>query len=128
MERHTLLEQYWEAVATQNEKTLGSFFTENGKIQWQNTNESFSVSEYIRANCEYPGNWKAEIKTVEVISEARYVTTTVVESTEEPLAFYVVSFFQFVDNKICKLDEYWGENSEPPQWRKDKHIGSAIEK
>ena len=31
-----------------------------------------------------------------------------------------------LQNKIIDIEEYWGDNGEPPQWRKDKNIGNKI--
>ena len=42
-------------------------------------------------------------------------------------SFHVVSFFEIVDNKITSLDEYWGEDGDVPQWRKEKRIGKPIQ-
>jgi hypothetical protein len=43
-------------VVQQNSQTLYSWFLPDAKIFWHNSNEQFSVEEYIRANCEYPGD------------------------------------------------------------------------
>lgn len=29
-------------------------------MNWYNTNEHFTVEKFIRANCEYPGQWDGE--------------------------------------------------------------------
>lgn len=38
----------------------------------------------------------------------------------------MVSFMQVRDDKICSLDEYWGDDGAVPQWRLDKQIGTKI--
>ena len=38
----------------------------------------------------------------------------------------VTSFIKIADDKIAALDEYWADDSDAPQWRLDKHIGTAI--
>ena len=45
---------YWDAVLGQREDDMRRFFREGAVVNWPNTNESFTVEEFIRANCEYP--------------------------------------------------------------------------
>ena len=85
--------ELWKDIIEQNPKKLKRYFNSNAIINWHNTNESFTVEEYIIANCEYP-------------------TTT--------------SFIRFSGEKIISIDEYWGDDTNPPQWRVDKKIGKTI--
>ncbi len=34
-------------------------------ITWPNTNERFSLEEFLRANCEYPGTWDGTVERIE---------------------------------------------------------------
>ncbi len=38
----------------------------------------------------------------------------------------MTSFIITVDDKIAAIDEYWADDGIAPQWRLDKHIGTAI--
>ena len=62
MDKRDLVREFWREVAAQNEVSLRSYFSPDAIINWHNTNETFSVDEFIIANCEYPGNgmvrWK----------------------------------------------------------------------
>ncbi len=53
---------YWKYVAEQNADELLKFFHEKGVIRWHCTNEQFTVPEFIKANCEYPGRWNGEME------------------------------------------------------------------
>ena len=59
------VEEFWNAVILQNREKLPSFFTDDAVIRWHCTNEQFSVLEYVRVNCDYPGKWKGEIERIE---------------------------------------------------------------
>lgn len=50
---------------SQNEMVLKKFFHEDACIRWHNTNEQFNVTEFLRANCEYPGDWSGEVERIE---------------------------------------------------------------
>ncbi len=117
---------FWEAVATQNEKQLRTYFDPKATIYWQDSNEQFSVEHFIIANCKYPGVWQAQINKLIKIQENQYMTVTYVEETNEHFSSYAISFFEFKDEKICRLEEYWTENSDPPEWRKKLKIGKPI--
>ena len=125
MKRDELIKNYWNEVALQNAETLLTYFTEDAYIKWHDSNEFFNVSEYIRANCEYPSEWNGEVERLEHIGDLS-ISVTRVWTSDETASFHVTSFIKFEDNRICALDEYWGDDGIAPQWRLDKCIGKPI--
>ena len=87
--------------------------------------ERFTAEEYIRANCEYPGDWEGAVERAEW-TEDGCVSVTAVWPKDRSARFHAVSFFRFAEDRITRLDEYWADDGPPPQWRKEKHIGSSI--
>ena len=94
-------------------------------MNWHNTNEQFTVEEFIRANCEYPGQWDGEVERV-VEQGGLVITATRVWAAGGGPSFHVVSFIQLREERIISVDEYWGDDGAPPQWRVEKQIGRAI--
>lgn len=121
------IESFWKAVLEQNAEALKGCFIENAYVNWHNTNEHFTAEEFIRANCEYPGEWAGEIQRKEVVGDL-IITVTHVYSCgrDSTLSFHVTSFIRVDDGKIASIDEYWGDDGEPPQWRINKNIGTPI--
>ena len=119
------IKQYWDAVIKQDKKGLSNFFHNNACIRWHNTNEQFSVKQFISANCEYPGEWEGNIERIENL-ENLVVTVTKIWEKDKELMFHVVSFIKIQDDKIIAIDEYWGDDGDAPQWRIDLNIGSKI--
>jgi hypothetical protein len=119
------IEKYWKATLEQNEKEMKTFFHKDAVIRWHNTNEQFSVDEYILANCKYPGNWKGNIDRIEVVGDL-IITVTKVLSSDEKISLHAISFIKIIDNKITSIDEYWSEDGEPPKWRDSMNIGKSI--
>lgn len=119
------IEEFWKAVLTQDAASMRGFFKDTAYVNWHCTNEHFTVDEYIKANCEYPGKWDGNIERKEIIGNTLVVVVNVYTLDKE-LSFHVVSFMQIEDNKIIAMDEYWGDDGSAPQWRLDKHIGKAI--
>lgn len=59
------LQTFWKAVLAQDADAIREYFAEDAVINWHCTNERFTVEEYLRANCEYPGEWDGEIERIE---------------------------------------------------------------
>ena len=113
------------AVLKQDQARIRSCFTENAVINWRCTNERFTVEEYVRANCEYPGKWDGEIEAVHRADDL-YVVVTKVYLEERSVSFHCVSFLRCRNGKISSLDEYWADDGEPPKWRREMKIGKPI--
>lgn len=116
---------FFKDVADQNANNLQRYFLFDAIINWHNTNEQFSTEEYIRANCEYPGDWCGEVERIELLGNLG-ITATRIWLSDNSASFHVTSFFEFSDDKIISLDEYWGDDGVAPQWRLDKKIGKPI--
>lgn len=119
------IEQFWADVLNQDATALKEYFHEDAFVNWHCTNEHFTPAEFIRANCEYPGDWAGEIEKKYVLDDM-IVTVTRVYPKDKSASFHAVSFIKIKDDKIVSVDEYWGDDGDAPQWRLDKHIGTAI--
>jgi hypothetical protein len=125
MDNKNIIVSLYEEMDNQNWDNLRNYFDKDAVINWNNTNESFNVEEFILANLEYPGNWTFKIERLE--SKDNLVISVVRVSLKgEGVSSYGTSFFEFKENKIVLLNEYWGDNGNPPQWRMDKKIGRPI--
>lgn len=117
---------YWKACLEQDKNKMREFFCENAYINWHNTNEQFTLEEFIIANCEYPGLWNGEVKRIEKIGDLIITVTLVYSEENKNNSFHVTSFIKIKNDKIKQIDEYWGNDGNPPQWRIDKNIGKNI--
>ncbi len=119
------IHEFIKAVLGQDAEKMRTFFRSDASVNWHNTNEHFTLEEYIRANCEYPGNWNGEIERL-IKAQDTLVAAVHVRSTDSKISCHCTSFIQLIDDKIACIDEYWGDDGDVPQWRKDKHIGTKI--
>lgn len=119
------IKEFWNAVLKQDAEKLKTFFKDIAYVNWHCTNEHFTVDQYIRANCEYPGVWDGTIERIEAVGNL-IITVVNVFSNDKQLAFHVVSFIEIEDDKIIAMDEYWGDDGIAPKWRLDKKIGTII--
>ncbi|MBO4831821.1 MAG: nuclear transport factor 2 family protein [Oscillospiraceae bacterium] len=118
-------EGFFEDVLRQNGPQLKKRFRDDAVIRWHCTGEEFSPEEYIRANCEYPGSWSGEIERVEESGDC-IVMAARVFMTDHPGSYHVVSFITQSEGKILTLDEYWADDGEPPEWRRNMNIGKPL--
>lgn len=119
------IDTFISAVLQQDADAIRTFFQPDAYVNWHNTNEHFTVEEYIRANCEYPGHWTGEIERM-VESSDMLVTVIHVQSLDGMISCHCTSFIRLADDKIASIDEYWGDDGKIPQWWKEKHIGTQI--
>ena len=117
---------FLKVVLLQDEQKIRSYFHKDAYVNWHCTNEHFNVDEYIIANCEYPGDWDGTVERLEVLGDL-YITVTKVYPKDRSAYFHVVSFIRTENDKIVSMDEYWADDGSAPQWRLDKHIGTAIQ-
>ena len=119
------IRSFWHDVLCQNRDALPTYFDEKAVICWHCTNEQFTVSEYVRANCDYPGNWDGEIERIETIGET-IISAVHVYTIDKIASFHVVSFMKLKDGLICNMDEYWSDDADAPDWRRRMNIGRPI--
>lgn len=119
------IQQYWAAAVAQDANRMRTFFRTDAIIRWHNTNEQFTVEEFLRANCEYPGTWHGELERTEQLHDL-LISVAHIYSVEPAESHHVVCFMQLKDGRIAAMDEYWGEDGTAPQWRLEKAIGTAI--
>jgi len=119
------INRFFEDVIHQNEKDLREYFCGDAVIRWHCSNELFTVEEYVRANCEYPGVWRGEIERLEEYDNGIILAARVC-SADGSSSNHVVSFITLRDDRIAALDEYWGDDGDVPEWRRKMHIGRPI--
>ncbi len=120
------IHDYWQYTLSQNASKMKAFFHEDAYVSWHNTKEKFTVDEFIKVNCEYPGNWDGDVEIMEETKDL-IITAVRVYSKDKPLSFHVVSFIRLKRDKIISIDEYWGEDIEPPRWRANMDLGEKNE-
>lgn len=106
----------WNDINDQNWNNIHTYFDQEAIINWNNTNEKFNAEEFVTANREYPGDWRIVIERLETINNL-VISVVKVEPDSGDLSFHATSFFEFLNGKIKLLNEYWGEDGNPPQWR-----------
>lgn len=116
---------FWNDIISQNRTALPTYFCEDAIIRWHCTNEQFTVEEYIRANCDYPGKWKGELERLEEM-DSKIILVGKVQSVDGTISCHVTSFIRLQDDKVAKMDEYWADDGEAPSWRQEMGIGRAI--
>jgi len=119
------IKQFWRAVLAQERNAIREYFENDAYVNWHCTNEHFTVDEFIKANCDYPGDWDGEIERIEH-AENLIITAVRVFPKDKSAFFHVVSFIRVENEKICSIDEYWADDGDAPLWRQELKIGKPI--
>lgn len=119
------ISNFWKDVLEQSEENLQGYFHDEAIIRWHCSNELFTVQEYIRANCEYPGTWRGEIERIEETTDT-IISAVKVYPVDRSQFFHVVSFLKIADGLIIEMDEYWSDDEIAPEWRLRMNIGKPI--
>lgn len=119
------IKQFWKDVLAQDRDAIREYFSNDAYVNWHCTNEHFTVEEFIRANCEYPGEWDGAVERIENAGDT-VITVTHVYPKDKSLSFHVISFIRIRQDKIISVDEYWADDGEAPQWRQEMRIGQPI--
>lgn len=117
--------KYWDAVAKKREEEIITYFSSDAIVRWHNTNEEFTVGEFLRANCDYPGDFDGKVERIEQIGHL-FITVARIWATDNSVSVHCTSFIQMENGLIKEVDEYWGEDGPAPQWRLDMRLGKAI--
>lgn len=120
------LHPYFEAIAAQDAAAIRGYFRPDAQIFWHATNERFTLDEFLRANCEYPGSWAGEVERAESLGEGRALSVARVWIRDGGPSFHVVSFFELSEGGIVRLNEYWCDDGPAPAWRQALRLGSPI--
>lgn len=120
----TDFQAFFRAVVTQDADALRAFFAPDAQICWHCSNERFTLEEYIRANCEYPGKWNGELERVEQAGDTTVLAGRIFDT--DGASLHVVSFLREQGGKIVSLDEYYGDDGPAPAWRQEMKLGTKI--
>lgn len=120
-----LVEQFWEAMKTNNFRSVGSLLSDDFVLDWPQSNERIRGRDNFAAmNEEYPahGLWQFTVNRIVGNDSAAVSDVSVTDGVQTARA---ISFFSVQDEKIVKLVEFWPE---PFPARDDrKHLVEKID-
>ena len=119
------IKSFWSDVLAQRAEKIKEYFHAEAYVNWHCSNEHFTVDEFIRANCEYPGEWDGEVEKI-VETDDMVITATRVYPKDRSSSFHVTSFIKLKGDKIAAMDEYWADDGDAPAWRRNMNIGRKI--
>lgn len=119
------IETFFDDIVSQNKIKLRTYFRDDSIIKWHCTNEMFTVEEYIKANCEYPGDWDGKIERIDKTNNIIILVCQVFPKYKS-VSFNVVSFIRVENDLILEMDEYWADDGLASEWRRKMKIGKPI--
>ena len=94
----------------------------DARIRWCNTKELFTNRDnFILANKNYPGRWRISIEKL-VSKDEMVISVVKIDAEDHSFNLYATSFFTLKNGEITEIEEYFGENGEPPAWRTEAKL------
>ena len=120
MNKAFVFSDYFDSVLAKDETAIVSYFAPDAQIVWHNTGEVFTPAVFARVNAVYPGSWKGEIEyELDISGEgSELVVAACRVFSPDGISCHSVSFIRIRRGLIERLDEYWGDDGEPPEWRR----------
>jgi hypothetical protein len=117
MNSKELIGTYWSATMEQNREALHDCFHESAQIYLHDTNELLDSKSLIDFNCASQIDYKMTVDRINLLDNGQIITITFWQSPE--WNGFITSFFTLQDEKIIRMDEYYAQCDELPQWRTD---------
>jgi len=115
--REKLIRQFWTYFNQRKFESVRPLLHKEFELIWETTEEIFpSRDALINVNRDYPGNWYTIPQRIELFDKGA-VSVVLVYSDDIPDRFYATSFYEFKDNLISKITEYWATVEKAPEWR-----------
>jgi ketosteroid isomerase-like protein len=108
---------YWDAFDRAAFDEARDFLHPELEVRWPNTGERFRGPDaFLSMNAAYPGRWRVSVERLEETASG-WVSVVRVSSPDGPVSHHAVSFFSFRDGFVHRIEEYWGLDEPPPDWR-----------
>lgn len=105
------IQQFWSDVLAQRADEIREYFHADAYVNWHCSNEHFTVEEFIRANCEYPGDWDGEVEKI-VTTDDMIITATRVYPKDRSASFHVTSI---IGSLLCRYGAEIAEKKPMPE-------------
>lgn len=118
--KEEIVKEFWNLMSDGMFNEVGELIEKDANVWLPNTREVFrGRDKYITFNKMYPGRWIITIEKL-LSKDDMVITVVKVEEENKSNSSYATSFFTIRDNIIDEITEYWGDNTEPPIWRKEE--------
>lgn len=119
-----LVERFWQLMATNDLRSVGSVLADDFVLDWPQSGERIRGREnYAAMNEQYPahGRWRFTVNRVLGNDSEAVSDVSVTDGVQQARA---ISFFTVRDRTIVKMVEYWPDDFEAPDNR--KHLVEKI--
>lgn len=102
-----LVEQFWQTMNTNDWHAVGALLHDDYLLTYPQSGERIrGRANFIAVNANYPatGAWRFAVQRL-IADETEAATDVIV--TEGSQTFRVISFFEFRDDRIWRMTEYW---------------------
>ena len=121
MSNEEIVKQFWQLFDTGQIDEAGELLHDDFICEWITTGEKFNKEQFIKVNKDYPLSWYTKLQQYYDVKN-KGISIVHVYSDEAEARFYVTSIYEFKENSILRVEEYWATCEEVPKWRKSYSI------
>ncbi len=119
-----VIRQFWAHFDAAEFEAVLPLMHPDFKAWMPNTHEHYpDAQSFVAFNRAYPGQWRISVQDIREL-EHEVISVVRVFDPEDTVSFHAISFFGFQEGLIVSLKEYWSEDVEVPEWRKNMGISS----
>ncbi len=113
-----IVTEFWKLMDERKYSEIKPLFIKRPKIYLESSREVFDgINKFIKMNEEYPGEWRTVLKNIGYMNDNLF-TLVHVFCEDSGVEHYVTSHYTFENKLISKMNEYWSEVGQQPEWRK----------
>jgi hypothetical protein len=106
-----VLAQLWARIGARQWDRIAELLDPGVTVRYVHTGEVLDADGFVRANSDYPGQWRVAVE--EIVGDGeRAVALARVYDDEQ--TFYVASFASTAGGRITAMTEVWTDTGQPP--------------
>jgi len=121
IDTRNIVEMFWNYFDKQNWDNAAKLLHDDFTAYWITTNEKFSKTNFLLVNRNYPCKWNTKLKKYDEIKNGG-VSIVHVYSEESKYEFYVTTYYEFENELIKRIEEYWSTVEDAPEWREEYNL------
>lgn len=109
-----VVQEFWRLMASNDFSSVSAVLADEFLLDWPQSGERIRGAErFAQINQEYPahGAWTFEVRRL--VAEGSKVVTDV-QVSDGTITATALSFFEAVDGKIVRIEEFWPEPFDAP--------------
>ncbi len=113
-----IVDSFWACFDKADFFSASKFLADDLQVIWPTSREMFTNAEsFIAMNVAFPGRWNFKKHKLMPLSNIEYLSIMLVTSPDAEEQFYATSIMAVEAGLIRKIETYWAQLGQQPEWR-----------